>query len=449
MKRTRREFLRDTSCGLGAAGLLSALGSFSRLEAALTSNAAADYKALVCIFLFGGNDANNMIVPYDEYATYAAVRGTTLNIPRDALLQVSAASQKAAFGLHPSLVELQGLYKEGKLAVLANVGTLSEPITRGQFLAGSPRPEGLFSHSDQQNAWQSSIPFANDLTARTGWGGRLADAVAPLNAGSFPMVVSTAGVPLFATGAYARPLVPGAGLAGFNTSAASKARYSSLLRILGMGSQPALVGAAAGITRDGIEDIAALNGALAQATPLTTQFPATSLGTQLQKVASIIASRDALGVNRQIFFASLGGFDTHTGELATQETLLAQVSQAMAALYQATVEMGVAGQVTSFTLSDFGRTLQPASGGGSDHAWGSHHLIAGGAVKGGDFYGRFPTLALEGPDDASDEGRWVPTTSVDQYGATLARWFGLSSAELPAVFPYIGRFATSDLGFLA
>lgn len=447
MNSTRRQFLRDAGCGLGAAGILSALGSFSRLEAAMTRTAAADYKALVCVFLYGGNDANNMIVPYDEYASYSAVRGASLNIPKDSLLQVSAASQKAAFGLHPSLAELHGLYKEGKLAVLANVGTLSEPLTRQKFLTGSSRPEGLFSHSDQQNAWQSSIPFATDLTARTGWGGRLADAAASLNGGSFPMVISTAGVPLFATGELARPLVPGSGLSGFSGGAISKARYDALLRILGASSGATLVDAASGVTRSGIENVATLNAALAQAETLATAFPETQLGAQLEQVARIIAARGALG-NRQIFFASLGGFDTHSGELATQETLLAEVSQAMVALYQATVELGVAAQVTSFTLSDFGRTFQPASGGGSDHAWGSHHLIAGGAVKGGDFYGSYPTLALAGPDDSSDEGRWIPTTSVDQYGATLARWFGVADSDLPRVFPYLGRFAANDLGFL-
>lgn len=446
---TRREFLRDAGCGLGAAAFLSTFGSFSRLEAAVASDAVTDYRALVCIFLYGGNDGNNTVIPYDEYAAYNAVRGSSLNIPKSSLLQINAPSQKAAFGLNPSLVELQALYNSGKLAVIANVGTLAAPTSRGQYLAGGARPDSLFSHADQVSAWQSSVPYTSDARSRTGWGGRLADTTASMNAVSFPMVISASGVPLFATGVNARPLVPGRGLSGFSNSAPSKARYAALLRILGADDSNALVDSASSITRSGIENGATLNDALGQIQPLATAFPTTTLGNQLQSIAQIIASRDKLKVNRQIFFASLGGFDTHTNELTTQSTLLPQVSQAMNAFHDATVEMGVANQVTAFTLSDFGRTLLPTSGGGTDHAWGNHHFVMGGAVKGADFYGTFPTLALRGPDDASDEGRWVPTTSVDQYAATLARWFGVASPDLPKVFPYIDRFAASDLGFMA
>jgi uncharacterized protein (DUF1501 family) len=446
--RTRREFFRDAGCGLGAAALLSAFDRFSRLEAAVSPEAATDYRALVCIFLFGGNDGNNTVVPYDEYASYAAVRGTALNLPKSSLLQVNAPSQKAAFGLHPSLVELQSLYASGKVAVMANVGTLAVPMTRAQYLAGAPRPDNLFSHADQQNEWQSAVVYEGDVQARTGWGGRLADSTVSLNAVSFPMVVSVAGVPLFTTGITSRPLVPGSGLAGFSGTTESKARYASLRRILQADSSTALVGAANTITGTGIDTIATLNAALAQAPSVKTMFPKTTLGGQLQSIASVIASRDTLKMSRQIFFASLGGFDTHTDELNTQVTLLAEVSQAMGAFYAATVELGIATQVTSFTLSDFGRTFLPTNGGGTDHAWGNHHFVMGGAVKGGDFYGAYPTLALNGPDDASNEGRWVPTTSVDQYGATLARWFGVGASSFPAVFPNIGSFATPNLGFL-
>jgi len=446
--RTRREFLRDAGCGLGTAALLSAFDRFSRLDAAVSPEAAADYRALVCVFLFGGNDGNNTVIPYDDYASYAAVRGTQLNIPKASLLTVNAPSQKASFGLHPSLVELQALYNGGKLAVLTNVGTLAAPITRAQYRAGGPTPDNLFSHADQQNQWQSSVPFTSIPQADTGWGGRLADVTSSLNTGTFPMVVSVAGVPLFTTGVSARPLVPGSGLAGFSGSAASKARYAALRSILQADGSMTLVAAASSITANGIDDVATLNTALAQSPSLKTVFPSTSLGSQLQKIAQVIASRDALQMNRQIFFASLGGFDTHTDELNTQQNLLVQVSQAMGAFYAATLELGVETQVTSFTLSDFGRTFQPASGGGSDHAWGSHHFILGGSVKGGDFYGTFPTLALNGPDDATDEGRWIPSTSVDQYGATLAQWYGVAPTDLPTVFPYIGQFAANSLGFL-
>jgi uncharacterized protein (DUF1501 family) len=448
MMRTRRQFLRDAGCGLGTAAVLSAFDRFSRLDAAVTPEAATDYRALVCIFLFGGNDANNMVIPYDDYASYAKVRGTALNIPKASLLQVGAPSQKAAFGLHPNLAELQALYDAGHLAVLANVGTLAAPISRTQYLAGAPVPNSLFSHADQQSQWQSGVPRTDDVRANTGWGGRLADATASLNAVSFPMIVSVAGVPLFTTGVTARPLVPGSGLSGFSTSAVSQARYAALRSILAADGSAALVGAANTITSTAIDNVAALNTALAQASALTTVFPATSLGGQLKKIAQVIASRAALKVSRQIFFVSLGGFDTHTDQIATHVSLYRQVSQAMSAFYAATVELGVASNVTSFTLSDFGRTFLPDSGGGTDHAWGSHHFVMGGAVRGGDFYGTFPNLALSGPDDASNEGRWIPTTSVDQYGATLAQWYGVAAGDLPTVFPYLGRFGTNNLGFL-
>jgi uncharacterized protein (DUF1501 family) len=446
--RTRRQFLRDAGCGLGTAAILSAFDRFSRLDAAVTPEAATDYRALVCIFLFGGNDANNMVIPYDDYASYAKVRGTALNIPKASLLQIGAPSQKAAFGLHPNLVELQSIYNAGHLAVLANVGTLAAPISRAQYRAGAPVPNSLFSHSDQQNQWQSSVPRTDDVRANTGWGGRLADVTASLNSVSFPMVVSVAGVPLFTTGITARPLVPGNGLAGFTAAAPSQARYAALRSILAADNSAALVGAANTITSTGIDDVAALNTALAQASSLKTVFPATSLGGQLQKIAQVIASRGALKINRQIFFVSLGGFDTHTDQINAHVNLYRQVSQAMSAFYAATAELGVAANVTSFTLSDFGRTFLPDSGGGSDHAWGSHHFVMGGSVKGGDFYGAFPNLALSGPDDASNEGRWIPTTSVDQYGATLAQWYGVASKDLPTVFPYLSQFGTNHLGFL-
>lgn len=444
--KTRRQFLHDVGCGLGTAAFLSTFDRFSRLEAAAASF--PDYRALVCLFLFGGNDGNNLLVPYDDYASYQKVRGTALNIPRDSLLKVTSARQKAAFGLHPALAEIHPLYDAGRLALVANVGPLSAPITRAGFASGAPRPEALFSHLDQQALWQSSASAKADAWARTGWGGRAADAVASLDPSGFPAVVSTSGPALFGNGKASMPLVPGSGLSGFGTDAASKARYAALRALLVARTGSLLADEAGAITSDGIGDLDALNAALAATPKLATAFPSTTLGRQLQQVAAILSARTALGRSRQVFFTSLGGFDTHSGQLATQQALLSQVSQALAAFHAATVELGLEGSVTTFTLSDFGRTFQPNSGGGSDHAWGSHHLVLGGAVRGGDVYGTFPTLAVGGPDDSAAEGRWIPTTSVDQYGATLARWFGVPSAALEAVFPNLGRFAPSDLGFL-
>jgi uncharacterized protein (DUF1501 family) len=445
--KTRREVFQEVGWGLGAFAFLSRLGWVPRLEAAVTT-AASDYRALVCLFLFGGNDGNNTVIPYDDYAAYLQVRGSEINIPKDAILKINAPSQGAAFGLHPALAELQSLYTKGNLAVLANVGTLLQPITRADYLAGAPRPDSLFSHFDQQNQWQSSIARTLDPRAQTGWGGRIADAAAALAGGTFPMIVSVAGIPLFTTGVNSRPLVPGANLAGFQPTAISQARYSALRTLLTLDTGDTLTGAASAISAAAIDDNATLNTALASAPKLATAFPATSLGKQFQSIANIISVRGALKMSRQIFFASLPGFDTHTDELNTQQTLLTQVSQALAAFYASTVELGVAESVTTFTLSDFGRTFQPASGGGTDHAWGNHHFVMGGSVKGGDFYGAFPALALAGPNDSSSEGRWIPTTAVDEYGSTLAQWFGVDASSLPTVFPNIGQFSNIDMGFL-
>ena len=444
---TRRSFLHGAGCGLGTAAFLSAMDRFSLLEASGTE-AASDYRALVCIFMYGGNDGNNTVIPYDDYASYQKVRGTALTLTKDTILKVSAASQRAAFGLHPSLVELQSLYAQGNVAVLANVGTLSAPITRAQYLAGATVPDDLFSHSSQQAEWQSAVVKATDPAAQTGWGGRAADAVASLNATSFPVSISTAGLTLFQTGARSGPVIPGGGLQGFTTSSSSQARLAALRKLLTLDTSQTLVGAESALMGTAIDETNTLNAALAQATALKTSFPSTSLGTQLKTIASVIAVRSALKASRQVFFATFGSFDTHSGQLFTQQSLLTQMSQAMGAFYAATVELGVQNAVTSFTLSDFCRTFQPGSGNGSDHAWGNHHFVMGGSVKGGDFYGKYPTLALGGPDDADTRGRWIPTTSVDQYGATLARWFGVPAVSMRSVFPNLGAFATDDLGFL-
>lgn len=446
--KTRRQFLSGLGRGLGAATLLSSVDWFSRLEAADLS-ATSDYRALVCLFLYGGNDANNMIVPYDDYATYQKVRGSALNLDKDSLLKINAPSQRAAFGLHPALAELRDLYAEGKLAVLANAGTLSAPMTRAQYLGGGERPDSLFSHSDQQAEWQSGVVKRLDARGQTGWGGRTADALAEEpGSGAFPMQISASGLPLFMTGVSAQPLVPGTALQGFGSGTANQARYAALRKILALDAGNELINAQSALTASAIDATNTLAAALSGAPTLETEFPNTAIARQLKGIASIMSVRSALKTNRQIFFASLGGFDTHTAQLNTQQNLFTQVSRALAAFYAATVELGIQNSVTTFTLSDFARTFQPNAGGGSDHGWGSHHFVLGGSVKGGDFYGTFPLLALGGPDDATGEGRWIPTTSVDQYGATLAQWFGLDAKSLPSVFPNISRFGSSNLGFL-
>jgi uncharacterized protein (DUF1501 family) len=332
------------------------------------------------------------------------------------------------------------------------LGPLVAPLTRAQYQAQQGFiPNNLFSHADQQLEWQSSIAQGN---SPTGWSGRAADYVTAqkLNASSFPVFLSTAGNVLQGAGASTSPVAVAPGeslqLAGFNASAASEARWNALNNLISTDSGVALVQAANNTLANSISDAKALTAALAKSTALKTQFPKTTLAAQLQQVAEIIQVQADLGMSRQIFFCSLGGFDTHTAELSTHDTLYPQVSQALAAFYEATEELGVADSVTTFTESDFNRTFQPTSGNGSDHAWGGHHFVLGGAVQGGRIFGKFPSFELGGPDDTDVRGRWIPTSSTDQYGATLCSWFGIPSSGLAGVFPNLANFPTANLGFL-
>lgn len=461
MKNSRRDFLQKSCFALGASALASSMSRFGMVNAMAAEPMvqSSGYKALVCVFLFGGNDGNNMVIPYEttEYNAYAAIRGQStsggIGIPQASLLQIAAPSHSRRFGLHPNLPELKTLYDQGKMAVLCNTGTLVQPLTKMEYQTGAPRPYNLFSHDDQQAQWQTSIA---DHESRTGWGGRLADVALPLNgAETFPMITSVAGVNLLVTGQQTKPLaIPQSGsfgLNGFSSSAASTARYNALQQILTYDRSTALVNASSDTLGQAISNSAVLNPIITNTSsaiaPLFSSLN-TSIARQLFQVAKVIEGRATLRLNRQIFFVSLGGFDTHNGQLNTQQSLFSQLAPALKAFYDATVQLGVGSQVTTFTLSDFGRTLKPASGGGTDHAWGNHHFVIGGGVQGGNFYGQFPTHTLAGPNDVSNEGRWLPTTSVDQYAATLAQWFGISPSSLPAIFPNINHFPTNNLGFM-
>ena len=443
---SRRHFLRmgafATAAGFSRFGMMNAL-----------AQTASDYKALVCIFLFGGNDSHNMVVPQSQnaYNAYTAIRGSLALPDGNAKLLPITAKDGTPYAVTDGLASIQPLWAQQKLAVVANVGMLVQPTTRTQYRAGSTVPTNLFSHADQVIAMQAGNPFGS---GGTGWAGRIADAVQPTNgASSFPPSISMSGQALFCAGSVVQSasLIPGFDLSpdGFSAwpASATAARVEGLQEVISFDSGLSLVQSANKVKQDAI----ALNGmlkSLSAGAPLTTQFPQTDIGLQLQQVAQIIRLRSTTGMSRQVFFCSLSGFDTHSGESWAQWDLLKQVSAGMLALYNATVEMGIADMVTTFTESDFGRTLQP-SGTGSDHGWGSHHLALGGAVKGGDLYGTFPAPALGGPDDANTRGVLIPTTSIDQYGATMARWFGVSSAAMPQVFPSLGNFPVTDLGFMA
>jgi uncharacterized protein (DUF1501 family) len=444
---TRRGFIRIGTATVGSL----ALRPFGLLPAMAQSG--PDYRALVCVFLFGGNDSNNSVIPMDDtsYQAYQSLRAG-LALTGSELTPTVISTAGAPYAFHAKLAEVASLFSSKELAVVANVGSLVQPLTRDQYQqAQAPIPSNLFSHSDQQLQWQTSVAQGN---GSTGWAGRAADYIASqnINAPGLPAFVSLAGNSLLGTGVETQPvaITPGQSLElkGFNQTAASQARWNALNSLLTLESGMSLVQAANDTLSHSISDAAALTSALAKATPLKTQFPKTSLGTQLQQAAQIIQVQGALGMRRQIFFCSLGGFDTHTSELNTHNNLYPQLSPALAAFYQATQEMGVAQNVTTFTESDFSRTFQPTSGGGSDHAWGSHHFVLGGAVLGGQIFGAFPTFQLGGPSDADVRGRWIPTTSIDQYGATLSSWFGIPDSALATVFPNFANFGSVKLGFL-
>jgi len=352
--------------------------------------------------------------------------------------------------MHNGMTEMQSLFSQGKMAILANTGTLVRPTTLANYVSGNAAylPPQLFSHSDQQTQWQSSLA---DQPFQTGWGGRLADMINAINTNStISMSVSVAGQNSFQVGQttseYNVSTSGAISLTGSSGSTINNVRYQAELDLLSATEKNLFNAAFANSTGGAVNDSSLLTSILTNASTLKTTFPNTSLGQQLSMIAKLISAAPQTGLKRQVFFASLGGFDTHTVQLNTQASLYPQVSQAINAFYNATVELGIQNQVTTFSASDFSRTYN-TNGDGADHGWGSHHMIIGGAVKGGDIYGKMSSQKIGGPDDTG-RGRWIPSTSVDQYAATLASWFGVSKTNLPIVLPNIGRFATSDLGFM-
>ena len=441
----RRSFIRYAA--LTAAGSAAGLRPFGALNSLAQS--ATDYKALVCVFLFGGNDANNTLIQFDTagYANYAAIRGP-LTLPQSSLIQLAQAPN---FALNPNLPDIAKLFDSKAAALVTNVGTLVAPTTKTAYQHGATVPTNLFSHPDQQLEWQNA---SQSGSTQSGWAGRIADALTTSSNpnGLVPMITSVAGDTLFCNGTASTPVSVSPGnLGGANCSEGTTecaAQQATAQALLQFDSGLSLVQADNTITSNAYNYAKVLTAATSSLPGLLTTFPTAGLGPQLKQIAQIIQARAALGVSRQIFFAGIGNFDTHSDQVAQQGVLLASISPALAAFYQATQELGVSSNVTTFTMSDFSRTFQPNSNTGSDHAWGSHHIVLGGAVKGGQMYGTFPTLALNGPDDSGTNGRWVPTTGSVQYAATLASWFGVSASQMATIFPNIGSFPTMNLGFV-
>lgn len=449
----RRIFLKRGIPALAGASAASSLLARMGRAAGMVSPAAlqADYKALVCIFLYGGNDGDNTLIPYSQgdYDNYAASRGV-IAVPRASLLPISTTGGDGRqFALHPSMPEMRQLFSRKRMAIVANTGVLMAPTTREQIAARSvPLPPQLFSHNDQQVQWQTSWP---DQPAKTGWGGRMADAVNSLNSNpQISMSVSLAGSNVFQVGSDIIPyMVSKEGTISlwyYNeawgnpetnvTKAMLEASYGNLFER-----------SYSEIFKRAIENEKRLSAALTKAPALATPFPQNNdLAGQLRMVARLISVRNDLGMRRQVFFCTAEGYDTHGEQLNTHARLLMVLSQALGAFHQATVELGVADKVTAFTSSEFGRTYK-SNGKGSDHGWGNHHFVVGGAVRGGEIYGKVPIQQINGPDDTSD-GRWIPTIATDEYAATLALWFGVNSGDLPAMLPNINRFNRPNLGFL-
>ncbi len=459
IRSTRRQFLRQSACA--AVGMTAAAHTLFDLRRIAAAAPLADYKSLVCVFLYGGNDGNNVIVPTlgSDYAQYASARAG-LALPQSSLLALQPLStppgDSRQWGMHPSLAKVQGMFNSGRAALVANVGPLVAPLTRDEYLNRTAAvPPQLFSHSDQTVHWQTSLP---DQPALTGWGGRAADLLHALNeTAKVSMSISVAGTNTFQVGKVVTQYqVSSEGPVGLTSyvpatqgpDASSNAIRNLLARSYGNLFERGY----SGIFDRALDNQELLSGALAGAPVLTTVFPQTDLGLQLQMIARLVSVRETLGLHRQVFFCAGQGYDTHGGQVGAtaldgaHADLLAELDGALGAFDAAMSELGVADSVTAFTASDFGRTYV-SNGDGSDHGWGSHHFVVGGAVQGGRFYGDIPTLAVGGPNDAG-EGRWIPTTSVDEYSATLARWFGVAESDLPLVLPNLGRFATPDLGFM-
>lgn len=452
---SRRAFLKRLGY-LTAAGVASPLTLNMMGVAEAATQTATDYKALVCVFLDGGNDQANTLIPIDitNYNTYKKVR-QDIALDRSAVLPLRPTTNLAdglKWGFHPKLTGLNSLFHLKKVAVLQNVGTLIEPTSLAQYKNKSVAlPQKLFAHNSQKDLWDTTASQA----FREGWGGKVGDLILNQNSQSMFTCISTADNALFLTGDRATAInVSSNGIIPIWSAREdgwlhnSQKASAALRKIITSPRNNIMENHINLVTRRSMEAEKLMSSALRESGELKTQFTTgNSLADQLKTVARLIKSRDALGVKRQVFFVKFGDFDTHSDLLSKHGELMAVLDDALSSFYQATEELGVTQNVTTFTASDFGRTFS-SNGNGSDHGWGSHHLIMGGAVNGREFYGKAPEIGLDTPEDVG-QGRLLPTTSIDEYSATLAKWFGVSDSDLGLIAPNLYKFDKPDLGFMS
>ncbi len=443
---------------MSTAGLLNTILALRSLNAQTIEGLPADapYKALVCVFHYGGNDSNNLLIPRQSTAhqTYLANR-TVIGLPLTGILPLNSLNDNGMeLGLHGSMAGCQELYNQGRLALLANVGTLIAPTTLADYRNGTAAvPDNLFSHSDQQIAWQTSAATMNAAYSQTGWGGRLAEAImAGQERQSISMLISLSGTNFFQVGRTMLPFRPGPGgtptfRLGQSSRSQDVTRYAAFRSVLDAEHANLMEDAFADLSNKSIVEADTINAAL-QGTGTFPMIPNNDLGNQLRTVAKFIQAAGPLGMRRQIFFVSNGGYDLHGDFIAPHAQLMGGVSSALKGFDDALGSISMSNAVTTFTASDFNRTYD-SNGRGSDHGWGGHYMVMGGAVRGQRIYGAYPDpdiLAGTNPLDTG-RGRWVPTLAVDQYAATMAKWFGLSSSRMSEVFPNIGNF-DADIGFM-
>ena len=459
-KVSRRQFLGEAPClAVGTATLFSSLINLKTLNALVGSTTLGDdYKALVCVLLAGGNDSYNMLVPRGdgEYAQYANIRSNQA-IPQEDLLAINPlTSDGKEYGLHPAMTGLQQLFEAGNLAMVSNVGTLVEPTTKAAYYNQSVQvPLGLLSHSDQVMHWQTCIP--QDRT-NIGWGGRMADIVKDMNSNQdISMNISIGGNNLFQRGEeiveFAVNNTGGVAILGYdNPDPFLQLMTADVNSMLNQQYMDVYKDAYSGVLKRSIDSNEQFNAAIEGVAPFATQFSANNFSQDMRMIAQSIAARDTLGFKRQIFFVQIGGFDNHDELLNNQNALLGVVSNGLSEFYAATEELGLEDCVTTFTISDFARTLT-SNGNGTDHAWGGNAIVMGGAVRGKDIYGQYPDLAINGDLDIGNSGVLIPTTSADEYFSEMALWFGISPTDLSLVLPNVGNFfdplsGSTPLGFL-